>query len=389
MPPPAVELRNISKSFGGREVLKKLNLEIEPREFFVLLGENGSGKSTMLRLIAGLEAPDSGEIFMHGKSVGRLPPVERSVSCVLQAGGYYDDLSVKRNLLSVTRGGATHRSADESRCSEVIQWLDLASLLDRTPNSLSGGELQRLALARGLCRSADLILLDEPFSQMTASARIHNQQRLRQFQQSSKSTMIHVTHNVEEAMYLADRLAVLHDGFIQQIGTPQSLFDSPNNLCVARMLCPKLSLFRATIVRNEPIISVRLGDETFAFQSAGRIEALSEAKPYSVLLAIRPELLEIDDTEPANCGQRQSGVLKFQVQIIEVRYILGQWQYLCSMPDGSTITVPRRHRVSQSMGDRLVVYAPLPCFQFFDANTQNRLGVAFQTAWNRENEIPR
>lgn len=233
----SVALREVFVNRGGRPILRGLDFSIPDRFFnpyVVLLGASGCGKTTTLRLIAGLDRPDSGTILIDGKDVGKVPPRRRDVAMVFQADAMYPHLSVAASIAMSAKAGAM--SDRNERVGQAIKLTRLESLIDRHPDRLSGGELRRAAIAKAIARGAGIRLLDEPLSALDGSVRYQLAGDLRRWHDNDPGTTIHVTHDGEEAMRLADLIAVMHDGRIEQIGTPSELYERPTSIVVASSL---------------------------------------------------------------------------------------------------------------------------------------------------------
>ncbi len=229
----SVTLSSVSKRWGDTVVLKALDLEIGDGEFLVLLGPSGCGKSTTMRIIAGLEAPSGGKVLMGGRDVTETHPRQRNVAMVFQNYALYPHMTVAENIgypLKVTRAD---KSLRKSKVAEAAEKVDLTPYLKRYPRDLSGGQRQRVALARALIRDPEVFLLDEPLSNLDAKLRVAMRAEIKHLQRELGVTMIYVTHDQIEAMTLADRVVLLSGGEIQQVGTPDDIYDDPDNLFVA------------------------------------------------------------------------------------------------------------------------------------------------------------
>ncbi len=234
---PQVVLDNLTKVYpGGHRALTGVSLGVEAGERLVLIGPSGCGKSTVLRLVAGLEAPTSGRISIADKPMDRVPPHDRDVALVFQSYALYPHMTVRQNIAFSLRGRAIDRTEIERRTNGVVAALDLAPILTKRPAQLSGGERQRVALARALVRQPAVLLLDEPFSNLDPSLRDAARNQLRDLQHSLGITTVLVTHDHEEAVHLADRLGVLGDHRLQQVGSPADLLDRPANRFVGAIL---------------------------------------------------------------------------------------------------------------------------------------------------------
>jgi spermidine/putrescine transport system ATP-binding protein len=231
-----LELRQLCKRFDQHIALDQVNLTVERGCFFGLLGPSGCGKTTTLRLIAGFEKPTSGNVFLNGQLIDHLPPHERNVSTVFQSYALFPHLTVRQNLEFGLKQNQVSASESKSRIEEAIDLLQIANKLDRKPTQLSGGEKQRVALARSLVLRPDVLLLDEPLSALDPNLRRQVRIDLKALQRRVGITFVFVTHDQEEALSLSDRIAVFHKGRIEQVGTPQQLYDRPTSRFVAGFL---------------------------------------------------------------------------------------------------------------------------------------------------------
>lgn len=246
----AVELKDISKSYDRQKsVIDQISLSIEEGEFFVLVGPSGSGKSTLLRMIAGLEEISGGVLKMNNKIVNHLPPKERNLSMVFQNYALYPHLTVEQNILFGLRAKKIDKLEQQKRLQETAEMMGLMDLLKRKPKQLSGGQRQRVALARSVVSEAPICLMDEPLSNLDAKLRAHMRIEIRRLQKKLGLTMIYVTHDQVEAMTMGDRIMVLNDGKIQQVGEPITLYNQPANLFVASFIgSPKINLSKGKII---------------------------------------------------------------------------------------------------------------------------------------------
>ncbi|RDW18365.1 glycerol-3-phosphate ABC transporter ATP-binding protein [Oceanobacillus arenosus] len=244
-----IDLINISKSYDKQKsVLDEINLSIEEGEFFVLVGPSGSGKSTLLRMIAGLEDITSGTLKINDKVVNHMPPKDRNLSMVFQNYALYPHLSVEQNILFGLNAKKIDKQEQQKRLTETAATMGLTELLKRKPRELSGGQRQRVALARSVVSEAPLCLMDEPLSNLDAKLRAHMRIEIRRLQKRLGLTMVYVTHDQVEAMTMGDRIMVLNDGKIQQVGKPITLYNEPANLFVASFIgTPKMNLGKAVL----------------------------------------------------------------------------------------------------------------------------------------------
>jgi multiple sugar transport system ATP-binding protein len=294
-------MQDVVKRYGPRgEVLavNNLNLECKDQEFFCLLGPSGCGKSSTMRMIAGLEHITGGNIWIGDRIVNRLPPFERRVAMVFENYALYPHLTARQNI---TLSLEVHRTSQQ----EIRRLLDMAvrilqidDILERKPDQLGGGQKQRVAIARAIVRNPDVFIMDEPISHIDARLRTHVRGELKKLHRELGATTIYVTHNQFEAMTLADRLAVMHEGEVQQVGTPRELFDSPANLFVAGFIGePAMNILEGEIVRlPDGGAAVRTPDAAIPVR-----RGLSEGTAgHRVICGIRPEDLVL--TGVANGG---------------------------------------------------------------------------------------
>jgi ABC-type sugar transport system ATPase subunit len=282
-----VTLSGIHKSFGNFKALKGIDLEIEPAEFFALLGPSGSGKSTTLRVIAGLEVPDEGVMTVDGIDVTYASPGERNIAMVFQNYALYPHMTLEQNIGFPLKMDGVQKKLIPDMVKEAAKKVKIDHLLHRRPGQLSGGQQQRCALARAIVRKPRLFLLDEPLSNLDAQLRLETRIELKRLHQSMDVTTIYVTHDQEEAMTIADRMAIFLDGNIVQVGTPEEVFNRPNTIDVAGFIgSPPMNLLRGT--REGSSVSV-LG-HTFD------IPAAADSPADEIVLGIRPSHVRLADT---------------------------------------------------------------------------------------------
>ena len=239
----AIEMHNVTKSFGAVEVIKGVDLSIEKGEFMVFVGPSGCGKSTMLRLIAGLESITSGELLFDGALVNNVIPSKRGIAMVFQSYALYPHMNVYENMAFGMSLAKSSAEQIKTRVNEAAKLLQIDHLLDRLPKQLSGGQRQRVAIGRAIVRDPRVFLFDEPLSNLDAALRVATRLEIAKLHHDMQDvTMIYVTHDQVEAMTLADRICVLRDGLIEQVGTPSELYDHPDSLFVAGFIgSPKMN----------------------------------------------------------------------------------------------------------------------------------------------------
>jgi len=287
----AVEFRNVGKSFGSVEVLKDLSLAISAGEFIVLLGASGCGKTTLLRMTAGLETISAGEIVINGTVVNETHPRDRNIAMVFQNYALYPTMKVRDNIgfsLEVARMKPEDITKKVTAAAEV---LNIADLLDRKPSELSGGQRQRVAMGRAMVRDADVFLFDEPLSNLDAKLRAHMRVEIRQLHDRLGATTLYVTHDQIEAMTMADRIVLMHDGTVVQVGSTDDLYDRPNCLYAAQFIgTPAINCFDGTI-RADADAACFVGLES----PLPILDAYARHDGKAVTLAIRPHEMAIGD----------------------------------------------------------------------------------------------
>ena len=286
-----VTIRDLRKSYGATEVIHGLDVDIADGEFVVLVGPSGCGKSTLLRMIAGLEGITSGKVSIGDRVVNNLPPAERDIAMVFQNYALYPHKTVAANMAFALRMKRMDKAEIESRVTRAAEVLGLTPYLGRYPRALSGGQRQRVAMGRAIVRNPQVFLFDEPLSNLDAKLRVQMRTEIRELHQRLSTTTVYVTHDQIEAMTMADRIVVLRDGYIEQVGTPLDVYDHPANVFVASFIgSPSMNMLD-TAVHSD-------GKSAWAEVEGTRIElpasaGLKDGQP--VTLGIRPEHLTLSD----------------------------------------------------------------------------------------------
>ena len=278
-----LEVRAVSKRFGAREVLKTLSLEIAAGEFLTLLGESGSGKTTVLRLIAGFEQPSAGEIWMHGARIDTLPPYKRRVNTVFQQYALFPHLDVSENVAYGLHAAKTPKAEIATRVNDALAMVRMQEFAARKPTRLSGGQQQRVALARALVNRPELLLLDEPLSALDANLRKEMQSELKSLQREVGIAFLFVTHDQEEALALSDRIALLRSGALEQVASPREIYARPATAYAARFI-GHTNLLRAAV------------SDGLADCGAFRFSCLRTNGP--AVFSLRPEAIALADDSP-------------------------------------------------------------------------------------------
>ncbi|WP_128691579.1 ABC transporter ATP-binding protein, partial [Chromohalobacter israelensis] len=291
-----LQLNNIVKDFGGTQVIKGVDLEVKDREFVVFVGPSGCGKSTLMRMIAGLESTTSGEIVIDGQRVNEVGPADRGLAMVFQSYALYPHMTVEDNMGFSLRLAKVPKAERREKVLAAARILQLEPLLDRKPRALSGGQRQRVAIGRAIVRNPSIFLFDEPLSNLDAALRVQMRIELARLHEELDATMIYVTHDQIEAMTMADKIVVLQDGVVEQIGSPMELYHHPRNRFVAGFIgSPKMN-FLEVEVRGADAEGVDValpgGDCRVP------VEGDAVKRGDTLTLGIRPEHLVLDEAGP-------------------------------------------------------------------------------------------
>tara|TARA_R110002124_G_scaffold63350_10_gene172993 strand:+ start:29397 stop:30479 length:1083 start_codon:yes stop_codon:yes gene_type:complete len=285
----SVSIRDLSLNFGSVKVLQHLDLDIAQGEFIVLLGPSGCGKSTLLNCIAGLLDVSDGQIFIGGKNVTWEEPKDRGIGMVFQSYALYPQMTVERNLSFGLRVAGMPKAEIEKRVARAAEILQMQALLERKPANLSGGQRQRVAIGRALVRDVDVFLFDEPLSNLDAKLRSDLRVEIKRLHQRLKNTMIYVTHDQIEALTLADRIAVMRNGEIQQLADPTTIYNKPVNLYVAGFIgSPQMNMFEGTLdgdtFKANDGTRVPVGSYAFTTPAAGSTKAVLGVRPEHIVM---------------------------------------------------------------------------------------------------------
>ena len=277
-----IVLRDIEKYFGDNYVIRKLNLTIAHKEFVVLLGPSGCGKTTTLRAIAGLEEINTGDILIDGKAVQALPPGERDIAFVFQLFALYPHLTAYENIAFPLRATRESSEAIADKVNAVAKALQIEHLLQRRPSQLSGGDMQRVAIGRALVRRPKAMLMDEPIGALDAKLREDMRSELKRLHIENDATTVYVTHDQVEAMSLADRIAIMNEGVLQQVGSPTEVYRHPANLFVAQFIgSPVMNIAPATMRAENGRTGLVLGDGSATFDFSGELSRRMAAANYA------------------------------------------------------------------------------------------------------------
>jgi multiple sugar transport system ATP-binding protein len=347
-----VSFRTIKKSFGKTDILHGISFDIRDGEFVVLVGPSGCGKSTLLRMLAGLEEITSGEILIDDRVVNELESKDRDIAMVFQSYALYPHMTVRENMAFSLRLRKADATVTQQRVDNAARILNLTPLLDRYPRELSGGQRQRVAMGRAIVRDPKVFLFDEPLSNLDAKLRVAMRAEIKELHQRLKTTTVYVTHDQIEAMTMADRIVVMHDGIIEQIGTPLDLFDRPGNLFVAQFIgSPAMNVLKG-VIQGQTVLAEGAawptGPEAGAQQSA------------SVYYGIRPTDIALSDQAQGVAAQ----VVVVEPIGAELLVQVGQAQ----------LTVVLHGRTAVQPGDTVHLSVDVDKVHLFDGQTEQRIG---------------
>ena len=346
----SIRLENVEKWFGETQVIKGIDLDIADGEMVIFVGPSGCGKSTLLRMIAGLEDTSRGRILLDGEDVTDKRPSERELSMVFQSYALYPHMSVRENVGFGLKTAGASKSEISEKVAEAARVLELGPYMERRPKDLSGGQRQRVAIGRAIVRQPKGFLFDEPLSNLDAALRVQMRLEIAKLHDTLSTTMIYVTHDQVEAMTLADKIVVLKDGLVMQVGTPRDLYERPENLFVAQFIgSPKMNVMPCTVDGSA---------YTIPNQAGGRHTGVDIAA--SVSLGIRPEHIKISETETANC-----------TGIVEVVEYLGADIYLfVACGDAGNISVRVEGSTHVTKGQQIGLQFPETYLHFFNSSGQ-------------------
>jgi multiple sugar transport system ATP-binding protein len=361
----SIKLVDVSKTYPvGHVAVRSANLKVADGELVVLVGPSGSGKTTLLRVVAGLDQPTSGRIWIGERDVTSVPPQDRDIAMVFQNYALYPHKTVSENIAFGLRMHGASSVTIAERVRRVSQTLGLNPLLDRMPSQLSGGERQRVALGRAIAREPAAFLLDEPLSNLDAARRVEARAELVRLHRRLGATMLYVTHDQEEAMTLGDRVAVLHNGEIQQVGPPLEVYRRPANTFVAGFIgSPAMNLFRGTPRRRDAGLAVETAG--FVFDLAD-VAKLPGDLPNQVVFGIRPEDIEVIDHSQAD--------VTAEVDVVESLGDESHVHLVLASPAGEVrVTVALPARVAVPSEPRVGLRFARDRLHLFDAGQGNRL----------------
>lgn len=365
----SVQIKHLRKSFRGIEAVKEIVFTVADAEFFCLLGPPGAGKTTILRIIAGLEQADQGEIYLGDELVNDVSSAERDVAMIFEDAALYPHKTAYENLAYPLRLRKLPRSQIDYKVREIASLLHITHILGRRPGTFSGGELRRVAIGRALVRRPCVLLLDQPFTDLDAKVRQEMAAELKRLQLEVGQTMIYATHDFEEAVSMADRVLVINEGSIEQLGSPEEVYDRPKTTFVGSFVgSPAMNLIRCHAEKRGEMIKVT--HPAFRLDIASAIIKV----PQHVILGIRPEDINIRSRlvrEQEAISVRDSATAIATVDVVQ---LLGAEQIVdLSLEDDTPLKMVASEELSLSPGEKLEVRFPVDWISFFDKASGRRI----------------
>lgn len=365
-----LDINNATKSYGSVEVLHRVDISVEEGEFLVLVGPSGCGKSTLLNMIAGLEDITSGEISIKDRVMNGVHPSNRNIAMVFQSYALYPNMTVGQNI---TFGLEMHGVPKEQRdkaMNDVAKLLQIEQLLDRKPGQLSGGQRQRVAMGRALVRDPDVFLFDEPLSNLDAKLRVDMRTEIKKLHQKLGTTIVYVTHDQIEAMTLSTRIAVMYQGYVQQLGTPKEIYDTPENLFVATFMgSPAMNIVPAKVVvqdgRAHAALSTSEGEQALLPFTQANLTAWGGK---DILLGIRPEAI----TDPDGADRKSTNIVTLNNRV-GVTEPAGSDTFVTMALGGNDVIARMRADVAVETGQMFEFAVNMEKAVAFDPKTEDRI----------------
>lgn len=363
----SLSLKNINKVYKGNvTAVKDFELEIDDKEFIVFVGPSGCGKSTTLRMIAGLEDISSGELYIGDKLVNDIAPKDRDIAMVFQNYALYPHMSVYENMAFALKLRKVSKSEIDQKVRETAKILDIEHLLKRKPKELSGGQRQRVALGRAIVREPKVFLMDEPLSNLDAKLRVQMRTEIAKLYKKLQTTFIYVTHDQTEAMTMGSRIVVMKDGIIQQVDTPQNIYEHPKNIFVAGFIgSPQMNFIAVKIVEESEKVFVEFREDKIQLEE-DKAELLrkNDYIGKEVILGIRPE--NIDYSEEF-ISKNKSSLFKATVEVTE---LMGAESYIYLSKNGINLVARVNGTSKAKVGDRLTVAIDVSKIHIFDKESE-------------------
>ncbi len=365
-----LDISNVTKSYGAVEVLHRVDIEVEEGEFLVLVGPSGCGKSTLLNMIAGLESISSGDISIKNKVMNGVHPSKRNIAMVFQSYALYPNMTVGQNMTFGLEMHGVPKAEREAALKDVAKLLQIENLLDRKPGQLSGGQRQRVAMGRALVRDPDVFLFDEPLSNLDAKLRVDMRTEIKKLHEKLKTTIVYVTHDQVEAMTLSTRIAVMYQGYVQQLGTPKEIYDTPANVYVATFMgSPAMNVVPARVMMQDgaphAVVKTHDGSEqALRFSQANMADWTGK----DILLGIRPESI----TDPDGADRNSSNIVTLNNRI-GVTEPAGADTFVTMELGGQDIVARMRADVNIAAGDEFSFAVNMEKAVAFDPANEDRI----------------
>ena len=365
-----LDIRNVTKSYGAVEVLHRVDISVQEGEFLVLVGPSGCGKSTLLNMIAGLEGISSGEIAIKGRVMNGVHPSKRNIAMVFQSYALYPNMTVAQNITFGLEMHGTPKAERQAALEKVGKLLQIEGLLNRKPGQLSGGQRQRVAMGRALVRNPDVFLFDEPLSNLDAKLRVDMRTEIKKLHEKLKTTIVYVTHDQIEAMTLSTRIAVMYKGYVQQLGTPKEIYDTPANVYVATFMgSPAMNVIPAKVVMQDGMPQAQIKD------AAGADQVLKFSQPNlaawegrEILLGIRPEAI----TDPESADRNSGNIVRLRNRV-GVTEPAGADTFVTLELSGKDVTARMRADVAVRSGQDFEFAINMEKAVAFDPKTEDRI----------------
>ena len=366
---------NLQITDEGVVAVQQFNLEIADKEFIVLVGPSGCGKSTTLRMVAGLEEISKGELYIDGKLVNDVEPKDRDIAMVFQSYALYPHMTVRENMEFPLKLKKVPKEEIQQRVDQAAEILGITQYLDRKPKALSGGQRQRVAIGRAIVREPKVLLMDEPLSNLDAKLRNQMRAEIIKLRQRINTTFVYVTHDQTEAMTLGDRIVIMKDGFVQQIGTPQEVFEKPINIFVAGFIgTPQMNFFNARLEKKGGDYSVEYAGASFPLDGEMSAKLAGKGQQSAdVILGVRPEHIAVQKDPSASAIEAS----------IEVSELMGSELYLHATVEGGqevvirtpTVELPAEYRGGVPYGTKLRFTFSPSLIHLFDPESEKSLLV--------------
>jgi len=365
-----LDISNVTKSYGNTEVLHRVDISVEEGEFLVLVGPSGCGKSTLLNMIAGLEEISSGDISINGRVMNGVHPARRNIAMVFQSYALYPNMTVGQNMTFGLEMHGVPKPEREAALADVARLLQIEALLERKPGQLSGGQRQRVAMGRALVRNPDVFLFDEPLSNLDAKLRVDMRTEIKKLHEKLQTTMVYVTHDQIEALTLSTRIAVMHEGYVQQLGTPKEIYDTPANVFVATFMgSPAMNILPARVaVRDGRALAQVTTSEGALAELPFSQQNLCAWEGREILLGLRPEAL----TDPDGADRKSANIVPLRSRI-EVTEAAGSDTFVTTTLGGRDVIARLRADAEATAGDMFDFAVNMEKAVAFDPQSETRI----------------